>query len=59
MNPTFGLVNVWMQGDAVSRVVLLVLLAMSLASWLVIALRLLDLRRLSRLAAAFESFWHA
>jgi len=59
MNPTFGLVNVWVQGDAVSRVVLLVLLAMSLASWLVIALRLLDLRRLSRQAAAIESFWHA
>ncbi|WP_342619110.1 MotA/TolQ/ExbB proton channel family protein [Rhodoferax sp. GW822-FHT02A01] len=59
MNPTFGLVNVWMQGDAVSRVVLLVLLAMSLASWLVIGFRLLDLRRLSRQAAAIESFWHA
>jgi len=59
MNPQFGLVNVWVQGDAVSRTVLLVLLAMSLASWLVILFRLLDLRRLSVQAAGTEAFWHA
>ena len=59
MNTQFGLVNVWVQGDAVSRTVLLVLLAMSLASWLVILFRLLDLRRLSAQAASTESFWHA
>ena len=59
MNPQFGLVNVWVQGDAVSRSVLLVLLAMSLASWLVILFRLLDLRQLSAQAAAVDAFWHA
>jgi biopolymer transport protein ExbB len=59
MNPQFGLVNVWMQGDGVTRTVLLILLAMSLASWIVILLRLLDLRRLSSQARSIEAFWHA
>ncbi len=59
MNPQFGLVNVWVQGDAVSRVVLLILLAMSLASWLVILFRILDLRQLTAQARAVEAFWHA
>lgn len=59
MNASYGLVNVWTQGDAVTRAVLLILLTMSLASWLVILFRLLDLRRLSVQAGATESFWHA
>jgi biopolymer transport protein ExbB len=59
MNPQFGLLNVWAQGDGVTRAVLLILLAMSLASWLVILFRLLDLRRLSAQAKTTEAFWHA
>jgi biopolymer transport protein ExbB len=59
MQPSFGLFNVWNQGDAVSRTVLLILLAMSLASWLVILFRLLDLRQLTAQARAVEAFWHA
>ncbi len=59
MNAQFGLVTVWAQGDVVTRGVLLILLAMSLASWLVILFRLLDLRRLSAQAGATEAFWHA
>ena len=59
MNAQFGLVNVWAQGDGVTRAVLLILLAMSLASWLVILFRLLDLRRLSAQAGVTEGFWHA
>ena len=59
MNPPFGLVNVWTQGDGVTRTVLLILLVMSLASWIVILLRLLDLRRLGSQARGLEAFWHA
>jgi biopolymer transport protein ExbB len=59
MNAQFGLVNVWAQGDGVTRTVLLILLMMSLASWLVILFRLLDLRRLSVQARGTEGFWHA
>jgi biopolymer transport protein ExbB len=59
MNASYGLVNVWTQGDAVTRTVLLILLTMSLASWLVILFRLLDLRQLSAQASVTEAFWHA
>jgi biopolymer transport protein ExbB len=43
----------------VTRSVLLILLAMSLASWIVILLRLLDLRRLAAQSRSIEAFWHA
>jgi biopolymer transport protein ExbB len=59
MNPQFGLVNVWAQGDLVTHSVLVLLLAMSLASWIVIALKVLGLRSLSVQAAATERFWRA
>ena len=59
MNAQFGLLEVWTLGDAVTRGVLVLLLAMSLATWLVILLRLLDLRRLSAQARGIEGFWHA
>lgn len=59
MNFQFGLFNVWAQGDLVARSVLLLLLAMSLASWIVIALKVLGLRSLAVQAAATERFWQA
>jgi hypothetical protein len=59
MNSQFGLVNVWTQGDIVTRSVALLLLAMSLASWMVIIIKLLDLRRSARHAAQTEAFWHS
>jgi biopolymer transport protein ExbB len=59
MSSSVGLVNVWVLGDGVTRSVLLVLLAMSLASWVVILLRLLGLRRLVAQSRGVEAFWHA
>jgi biopolymer transport protein ExbB len=59
MNPSYGLVNVWAQGDLVTRAVLLVLLAMSLASWMVILLKLVALKRLRAQSQGTERFWHA
>lgn len=59
MNSQFGLVNVWSQGDIVTRSVALLLLAMSLASWIVIILKVLDLRRHARNAWQTEAFWHS
>lgn len=59
MYTSYGLANVWAQGDGVTRAVLLLLLLMSLASWIVILLRLLDQRRLRAQSRATESFWHA
>ena len=59
METQFGLANVWSQGDIVTKSVAVLLLLMSLASWMVIIIKALDLRRLSSQAKATESFWHS
>jgi biopolymer transport protein ExbB len=59
MNADFGLAHLWSQGDLVTRAVALLLLVMSLASWMVIFMKALDLRRYARQSRQIESFWHA
>lgn len=59
MESQFGLVQLWQQGDLVTRGVFLLLLGMSLASWMVIIVKALDLRRYASQARRIESFWHA
>jgi len=59
MNAESGLMSLWTQGDLVTRCVALLLLAMSLASWLVILIKALGLRQASQQARACEKFWHA
>jgi len=59
MNTQFGLINLWAQGDLVTRGVAMLLLVMSLSTWVVIIVKALDLRRFSVQARATESFWHA
>jgi biopolymer transport protein ExbB len=58
-NNDFGLAHVWMQGDFVTRFVAVLLLAMSVASWMVILMKALDLRRFMGQARRIESFWHS
>ncbi|MDO8440552.1 MAG: MotA/TolQ/ExbB proton channel family protein [Polaromonas sp.] len=59
MNSQAGLLTLWTQGDLVTRAVALLLLLMSLASWIVILIKALGLRQLSKEAQATESFWLA
>ncbi|WP_309678736.1 MotA/TolQ/ExbB proton channel family protein [Polaromonas sp.] len=59
MNSQFGLANVWSQGDIVTKSVALLLLLMSLASWMVIIIKTLDLIRYRKIAKAAEDFWHS
>jgi biopolymer transport protein ExbB len=58
MESQLGLVNVWTQGDGVNKTVALILLAMSLASWMVIIVKALDVLKYKKLAQSAESFWH-
>lgn len=58
MESQLGLFNVWSQGDIVTKAVFLLLLAMSLSSWMVIILKTLDLMRYKKLAANARNFWH-
>jgi biopolymer transport protein ExbB len=59
METQFGLVHLWQQGDWVTKGVALLLLGMSLASWMVIIVKALDLRRWSVQARRTEAFWHS
>ena len=59
MNTQFGLANVWSQGDIVTKTVALLLLAMSLASWIVIIIKTLDLLRYKKIAKNAQNFWHS
>jgi biopolymer transport protein ExbB len=59
MDSQFGLVHLWEQGDLITKGVALLLLGMSLASWMVIIIKALDLRRYASQARRIESFWHS
>jgi biopolymer transport protein ExbB len=56
MNTQFGLANLWSQGDIVMKSTAILLLIMSLASWVVIALKTLDLLRYKKVASRAEAF---
>ncbi len=58
-NP-YGLINLWQQGDIVTRIVALMLLGMSVISWYVIVTRALNLRAIRKQAEiACDAFWQA
>ena len=59
MNSQSGLLSLWTQGDWVTRSVALLLLVMSLSSWMVILIKALALRQISKDAQATEDFWLA
>lgn len=59
MNTQFGLANVWHQGDIVTKTVALLLLLMSLASWMVMVIKTLDLIKYKSLAKDTERFWQS
>lgn len=56
---TTGLLHVWAQGDWVTRSVALVLLAMSLATWVIVLWKALDQRAQRAQARGIEGFWHS
>ncbi len=59
MESPFGLAQVWIYGDWVIRSTALVLLAMSLATWCIIAIKALDQRTQRQQARRVEGFWHS
>jgi biopolymer transport protein ExbB len=59
MESQFGILNLWNQGDFVTKAVAVILLVMSLASWIVILTKALDVIRYKRLARRASDFWHS
>jgi len=57
MESQLGLVTLWTQGDWVTKSVALMLLVMSLASWMVILIKALDVFKFKSLAGQTEKFW--
>ena len=59
MESQFGIANVWTQGDIVTKGVAIILLVMSLASWMVIIIKALDVIRYKKYARSAADFWHS
>ena len=59
MPPSFGLAHIWHQGDALTHLILIALIAMSVLSWVVIVLKALDVWRHKQSARHSEQFWHS
>jgi biopolymer transport protein ExbB len=59
MDSQLGLITLWTQGDWVTRAVALLLLVMSLASWIVILIKALDIFKFKSLGQRTEAFWHS
>ena len=59
MESQFGLINLWAQGDFVTRFVALFLLAMSLATWVVIIVKVIAITRYKKLTKNANEFWHS
>ena len=59
MDSQFGIAHVWAQGDFVTKTVAVILIAMSLASWIVIIIKALDIMRFKKYARDAQDFWHS
>jgi biopolymer transport protein ExbB len=59
MPTSFGLSHIWLQGDIVTRLILITLIGMSVLSWVVIVLKAMDVWRHKQSALTSEQFWHA
>lgn len=57
METQFGIAHVWQQGDGITRTVACVLLLMSVLSWAVIVLKVLNLRRQQAHMKTGTAFW--
>ena len=59
MESQFGIAHVWTQGDFVTRAVAVILLTMSVVSWLVIVIKALDIVKFKKFAKSAPDFWHS
>jgi len=59
MNTPFGLANLWLEGDSITRFVALALLLCSIVTWVILLSRFWDLRNLRKLSPELDKFWRA
>ena len=59
MNTPFGIANLWVEGDFITRFVALALLTCSIVTWVILLTRFWDLRNLRKLHPQLDQFWRA
>ena len=59
MDSNYGLINLWQQGDLITRSVVVLLFTMSLATWTVMIIKGISVLRVKRMASRAEQFWHS
>ncbi len=59
MNTPFGLANLWLEGDLVTRFVAIALLASSIITWVILLTRFWGLINLRKLRPELDKFWRA
>jgi len=59
MNTPFGIANLWLEGDFITRFVAIALLACSIVTWVILLTRFWELRNLRKLKPELDHFWRA
>lgn len=59
LGANIGLFAIWTQGDWVTKAVAVMLLGMSVTSWIVIFIKALDIVKYKSLSQKTEAFWHS
>ncbi|WP_071461954.1 MotA/TolQ/ExbB proton channel family protein [Polynucleobacter asymbioticus] len=59
MNTPFGIANLWLEGDGITRFVAIALLICSIVTWVILLTRFWELRNLRKLKPELEQFWRA
>lgn len=59
MNTPFGIANLWLEGDFITRFVAIALLICSIVTWVILLTRFWEIRNLRKLKPELEQFWRA
>ncbi|MEI6182354.1 MAG: MotA/TolQ/ExbB proton channel family protein [Polynucleobacter sp.] len=59
MNTPFGIANLWLEGDFITRFVAVALLTCSIITWVILLTRFWELRNLRKLKPELDQFWRA
>lgn len=59
MNGNFSLIELWAQGDKISHLVALILIAMSVLTWTILILKITSHARQRIFSKRVEKFWHS
>lgn len=59
MESGFGILSAWQQADAIGRTVAVLLLIMSIASWVVIVVKSISLLKYKKMVKSSNDFWHS